>query len=105
MAESALKTTLGTQLRAWRHRQGLTQEQLAERLQVTPRYIAGVERGERNLSLDSVDTLAKQLGTVPPPAARQCGRGLLIRQRLSVLPLSDALRRTGGDPVGEEEAW
>lgn len=65
VAESALKTTLGTQLRAWRHRQGLTQEQLAERLQVTPRYIAGVERGERNLSLDSVDTLAKQLGTVP----------------------------------------
>lgn len=43
----------------------MTQEQLAEELGVTPRYLAGVERGERNLTLDSVDALAKQLGTRP----------------------------------------
>lgn len=65
MADRALKTTLGAQLRAIRLARGLTQEQLAERLDVTPRYLAGIERGERNLTLDSVDVLAQQLGVVP----------------------------------------
>ena len=65
MADRALKTTLGAQLRAIRLARGLTQEQLAEKLDVTPRYLAGIERGERNLTLDSVDVLAQQLGVVP----------------------------------------
>lgn len=52
---------LGAQLRALRRSRGLTQEALAEQLQVTPRYLAGIERGERNLTLDSVDALAEQL--------------------------------------------
>lgn len=59
---SSLKSTLGAQVREVRRSLGLTQEAFAEQLEVTPRYIAGVERGERNLTLDSVDALAKQLG-------------------------------------------
>ncbi|WP_336649154.1 helix-turn-helix domain-containing protein [Microbacterium sp. MMO-10] len=49
-------------MRDLRRSRGLTQEKLAEQLAVTPRYLAGIERGERNLTLDSVDALAKQLG-------------------------------------------
>lgn len=56
-----LKATLGAQLRDLRRSRGLTQEGLAEQLGVTPRYLAGIERGERNLTLDSVDALAEQL--------------------------------------------
>lgn len=59
---SSLKSNLGAQVREVRHSRGLTQEVLAEQLEVTPRYLAGIERGERNLTLDSVDALAKQLG-------------------------------------------
>lgn len=59
---SSLKSTLGAQVREVRRSRGLTQEALAEQLEMTPRYLAGVERGERNLTLDSVDALAKQLG-------------------------------------------
>ncbi|MFC0313699.1 helix-turn-helix domain-containing protein [Gordonia phosphorivorans] len=59
---SSLKSTLGAQVREIRRGRGLTQEALAEQLEVTPRYLAGVERGERNLTLDSVDALAQQLG-------------------------------------------
>ncbi|WP_206192511.1 helix-turn-helix domain-containing protein [Scrofimicrobium canadense] len=33
-----------------RKSRGLTQEKLAEQLEVTPRYLAGIERGERNLT-------------------------------------------------------
>ena len=56
-----LRSVLGAQLRELRRSRGLTQEGLAEQLGVTPRYLAGIERGERNLTLDSVDALAEQL--------------------------------------------
>lgn len=56
-----LKHRLGRNLRALRVSRGLTQEKLAEDLDVTPRYLAGIERGERNLTLDSIDALADAL--------------------------------------------
>ncbi|MDN3445803.1 helix-turn-helix transcriptional regulator [Microbacterium sp. APC 3901] len=59
---NSLKSILGARVREIRRARGLTQEALAEQLGVTPRYLAGVERGERNLTLDSVDALAEQLG-------------------------------------------
>lgn len=62
MSERPLKKVLGSQVRAQRLKRGLTQESLAELLDFTPRYYAGVERGERNLTLDSVNALAEQLG-------------------------------------------
>ncbi|MEW6943588.1 helix-turn-helix transcriptional regulator [Trueperella pyogenes] len=57
--------TLGVNVRAERHRCNLTQEQLAEKLGVSPRYLAGIERGERNLTLDSIEVLAGQLNVDP----------------------------------------
>ena len=56
-----LRKRLGANLRAERHRRALTQEALAEHLGVTARYLAGIERGERNLTLDSVYALASRL--------------------------------------------
>lgn len=58
----SLRSVLGARLRDLRLDRGLTQEGLAAQLRVTPRYLAGIERGERNLTLDSVDSLAGQLG-------------------------------------------
>lgn len=57
-----LKKVLGAQVRDLRHARHLSQEGLAEELGVSTRYLAGIERGERNLTLDSVDVLAEQLG-------------------------------------------
>jgi transcriptional regulator with XRE-family HTH domain len=59
---TSLKSVLGMRVRELRRAAALTQEGLAEQLGVTPRYLAGIERGERNLTLDSVDALAVQLG-------------------------------------------
>ena len=61
MAET-LKTVLGSQVRDLRLARQLSQEGLAEQLGVSTRYLAGIERGERNLTLDSVEALAEQLG-------------------------------------------
>ncbi|MCF2588523.1 helix-turn-helix domain-containing protein [Brevibacterium sp. UCMA 11752] len=60
MAEK-LKTVLGSRVRDVRLGRRLSQEAFAEELGVSTRYLAGIERGERNLSLDSIDALAKQL--------------------------------------------
>lgn len=60
-----LRLTLGANVRAELPRRGLTQEGLTERLEVTPRYLAEIERGERNLTLDSIEALAAQLNVDP----------------------------------------
>ena len=62
MVSQSLRSVLGAQLRELRRSRGLSQEGLAAELGVSPRYLAGIERGERNLTLDSVDALAGQLG-------------------------------------------
>jgi transcriptional regulator with XRE-family HTH domain len=62
MVVNPLRSVLGAQVREIRRLRGFTQEALAAELGVSPRYLAGIERGERNLTLDSVDALAGQLG-------------------------------------------
>ena len=61
-----LKKVLGSQVRGLRLERRLSQEELAEQLGVSARYLAGIERGERNLTLDSVDALAGQLEVEAP---------------------------------------
>lgn len=58
-----LRERIGNNLRVLRLARGLTQEELAAILGVSARYFAAIERAERNLTLDTVDGLAAQLGT------------------------------------------
>ena len=48
-------------VRSERRAQGLSQEQLAERAGMHAAYIGGVERGERNASIDNMERIAKAL--------------------------------------------
>ena len=50
---------LGQRVRTERHRIGLTQERLAERVGLSPNFIAHLERGSRGASLDTIVTLAR----------------------------------------------
>lgn len=49
---------------------GLTVEQLAERANLSPNYMGDIERGERDISLSTMMSLAKGLGV---PVARLFG--------------------------------
>ncbi|WP_334075889.1 MULTISPECIES: helix-turn-helix transcriptional regulator [Paenibacillus] len=53
---------LGKRLRQERHKMNLTQEKLAEKIEVSDAYIGQIERGERSLSLETLVKLANQLG-------------------------------------------
>jgi transcriptional regulator with XRE-family HTH domain len=60
--EGELQRRLGRNLRARRLAQGLSQEAFADLLGIHRTYIGGLERGERNVTLRTVEHLAGLLG-------------------------------------------
>ena len=56
-----VKWSFATVLRACRDRLGISQEELAGRAGLHRTYVSDIERGARNLSLESIDKLAKAL--------------------------------------------
>ncbi|MEH7547752.1 helix-turn-helix domain-containing protein [Neobacillus vireti] len=56
---------VGNKVRFIRKAKGLTQEDLAEKCGLQYTYIGGIERGERNVSLQTIEKLAEGLA-VPP---------------------------------------
>ncbi|TFF08455.1 helix-turn-helix domain-containing protein [Cellulosimicrobium funkei] len=60
-----LQRALGENLRTLRVGRGMSQEDFAEFLGVHLTYMGGVERGERNLTLRSVEKLAERLDVDP----------------------------------------
>ena len=54
---------LGARIRELRTEMGLPQEELAEISGLHRTYVGSVERGERNLTLASIETLARSLRT------------------------------------------
>ncbi|MGN6276115.1 MAG: helix-turn-helix domain-containing protein [Solirubrobacterales bacterium] len=69
--EGDLQRTIGRNLRAYRQARGLSQEAFAEILGVHRTYMGGIERGERNLTLRSVERIAEQLDEDPLSLLRQ----------------------------------
>jgi len=63
--EGDLQRAVGRRLLAYRKSTGLTQEGLAEILGVHRTYLGGIERGERNLTLKSVERIAARIGHEP----------------------------------------
>ncbi|MBY0275762.1 helix-turn-helix domain-containing protein [Candidatus Binatia bacterium] len=77
-------------VRRLRERQGLTQEQLAGRAGVAPRYVQEVERARTNLSLKMLVSLADALDVdprrlmrpAPPLTVARPGRPAHTRSRM-----------------------
>ena len=71
--DGELQRTVGRNIRRIRAARELSQEELAELIGNHRTYVGSVERGERNLSLRSLERLAAGLGVDPvallaPPA-------------------------------------
>lgn len=61
--KTSARQTFARNLREARRAKGISQEGLAELADLHRTYIGSVERGERNISIDNMERLAKSLGT------------------------------------------
>jgi len=72
LTKANVKKEFGAAVRAYRQQLGISQETLAERAELHRTYVTDVERGARNLSLESISRLAQALdlsisSLFPPP--------------------------------------
>lgn len=70
----SLTSHVGRNISRVRKLRGLTQEQLGEMVGQPQSYISGIERGEKNLSLETLEKISTSLGVDPD-------RLLIIYQR------------------------
>lgn len=60
-AKTSARQTFAHNLREKRKAQGISQEKLAELAELHRTYIGSVERGERNITIDNMERLARAL--------------------------------------------
>ncbi len=63
--EGELQRTVGANLRRYRLERGLSQEDFADAVGMHRTYMGGLERGERNLTLRTVERIADSLAVDP----------------------------------------
>ncbi len=59
---SNLLSRFGDNVRTVRRAKGISQEDLADRAGLHRTYVSSVERGERNVTLETIEKLSKALG-------------------------------------------
>lgn len=75
---SDIYTSIGRRIREERTLRGLSIEKLAELAEVTPSFLGLIERGERKLSVHTLDKITKTLQAQPnelmQPQSKNAGR-------------------------------
>jgi transcriptional regulator with XRE-family HTH domain len=69
-----LRLLVSRRIKEERGRLGISQEVLAERTGLHRTYIGSVERGERNVSIDNVERIARGLGVQPQQLLSEDGK-------------------------------
>lgn len=59
-----LQKIIADNIRAYRMAKNLSQEELADKCDLHRTYVGSVERGERNVTLSTLETLASALGVI-----------------------------------------
>lgn len=59
---NTITQSVGLRIRTYRQRCGMTQEELAEKAEVHHTYIGQVERGEKNLTIVTLEKILSALG-------------------------------------------
>ena len=61
MKNSNIRKTLGANVRYYRYLIGYTQEQLAEKCDLSPRFVSDIENANGNISIDTLEIIANVL--------------------------------------------
>lgn len=57
-----LKEIVGMNLKYYRYKTGLSQEKYYSDLELSPKYLTCIERGEVNLTIENIENLANKIG-------------------------------------------
>jgi CheY-like chemotaxis protein len=87
MSAGDVKTVFGAAVKSQRSELGITQEELADRAGLHRTYVSDVERGARNLSLESIEKLALALELSVSTLFARAGDG--AEQLLEILLVED----------------
>jgi XRE family transcriptional regulator, aerobic/anaerobic benzoate catabolism transcriptional regulator len=93
MSESQEKATLselGARVRAWRPRRGMTRKQLAADSGLSERFLAEVEAGRGNVSINSLEAAARALNLTILELLQDAPRPALARVQALLVRLEDA---------------
>jgi transcriptional regulator with XRE-family HTH domain len=60
-----LRQLLAKNIRSFRDKQGITQEELAHRARIHRTYMSSIERAQRNVAIDNIEKIAAGLGVRP----------------------------------------
>ena len=55
------KQMIGARIKEVRNKKGLTQEQLSEKMEINPKYLSSIERGNENPTLNTLINLSESL--------------------------------------------
>ncbi len=75
MAEEMLARRFGELVRRLRQERGYSQEEFSFRVGLHQTYVSSVERGERNVTIQTADRIAKALGTTMAELFGELERG------------------------------
>ena len=56
-----LKEMIGSRIQEIRNKKGITQDQLSEKVGISPKYLSSIERGKENPTLNTILKLAQSL--------------------------------------------
>jgi transcriptional regulator with XRE-family HTH domain len=73
-ASHNIRAVLSENILKYRHRKNLSQEQLADKCGLHRTYIGAVERGERNVTLSTLEVLADTIGVSIPELLTKRGQ-------------------------------
>ncbi|MFT7759318.1 UNVERIFIED_CONTAM: helix-turn-helix domain-containing protein [Salmonella enterica subsp. enterica serovar Enteritidis] len=60
-----LEKNFGQNVRYWRKKRGLSQEEFADRAHLHPTYVSGIESGHRNPTIKVIERIADALDVEP----------------------------------------
>src|SRR3990167_6538461 len=78
-AKSASMAEIGARVRAWRARRGMTRRQLAGDSGLSERFLADVEAGKGNVSINSLEAAARALNITVLELLQDAPRPALVR--------------------------
>jgi XRE family aerobic/anaerobic benzoate catabolism transcriptional regulator len=108
MSEQESKATLselGARVRAWRARRGMTRKQLASDSGLSERFLADVESGKGNVSINSLEAAARALNITILELLQDAPRPALARVQGLLARLDDTQLDQAYSLLAAPSAW